>query len=74
VCLTPVKEIDMARMMADCRTLPSDINCTLTIAGEADEVVDAAVAHAVAKHGHQDTPEMREMIRDSLTAAEPSMA
>ncbi|MDX6213314.1 MAG: hypothetical protein QOF82_2401, partial [Frankiales bacterium] len=28
----------MARMMADCRTMPSDINCTLTIAGEADEV------------------------------------
>jgi predicted small metal-binding protein len=72
--LTSVKEIDMARMMADCRTMPSDINCTLTIAGEPDEVVDAAVAHAVDKHGHQDTPEMRDMVRSSLTAAEPSMA
>jgi predicted small metal-binding protein len=72
--LTEVKESTMARMMADCRSMPSDINCTLTIAGEPDEVVDAAVAHAVAKHGHEDTAEIREMVRSSLTQAEPSMA
>jgi hypothetical protein len=72
--LTSVKEIDMARMMADCRSMPSDINCSLTIAGEPDEVVDAAAAHAVAKHGHEDSPEMREMIRGSLMEVEPSLA
>jgi predicted small metal-binding protein len=64
----------MARVMTDCRTMPSDINCTLTIAGEEDEVIDAAVAHAVAKHGHQDSPELREMVRSDLKAVEPSMA
>jgi hypothetical protein len=37
-------------------------------------VLDAAVAHAVAKHGHEDTPELREMIRSGLQDAEPSLA
>jgi predicted small metal-binding protein len=64
----------MARKMIDCRKMPSDINCTLTIAGQEDEVLDAATAHAVAKHGHEDTPEFRETLRGALTDAEPAMA
>jgi predicted small metal-binding protein len=64
----------MARKMVDCRTMPSEINCTLTIAGEEEEVLDAAVAHAVEKHGHGNTPELREQIRSGLVDAEPSMA
>jgi predicted small metal-binding protein len=64
----------MARKMIDCRQVPSDNNCTLTIAGQEEEVLDAATAHAVAKHGHDDTPELREMLRGGLTDAEPAMA
>jgi predicted small metal-binding protein len=64
----------MARKMIDCRSIPSDINCTLTIAGEAEDVLDAATAHAVAKHGHEDTPELREQLRGALQDAEPAMA
>jgi uncharacterized protein DUF1059 len=64
----------MARMMIDCRQLPSDLNCTLTIAGEADDVLDAAVLHAVDKHGHANTPELREQLRGVLQDAEPAMA
>jgi predicted small metal-binding protein len=64
----------MARKMIDCRKMPSDNNCTLTIAGQEDEVLDAATAHAVSKHGHEDTPELREMLRGGLTDAEPAMA
>ena len=64
----------MARMMIDCRKIPSEINCTLTIAGTEEEVLDAAVAHAVARHGHDDTPELREEVRAGLEAAEPSLA
>jgi predicted small metal-binding protein len=64
----------MARKMIDCRTMPSEINCTLTIAGEEDEVLDAATAHAVAKHGHEDTPELREQLRGGLRDAEPALA
>ena len=64
----------MTRKMIDSRKVPSDINCTLTIAGTEDEVVDAAAAHAVAKHGHEDTPELREMLRAGLETAEPALA
>ena len=63
----------MARKMIDCRAVPNEIGCTLTIAGREDEVMEAAVAHAVAKHGHEDTPELREMVRGGLVDAEPQL-
>ena len=63
----------MARMMIDCRKVPSKTGCTLTIAGTEDEVLDAAAAHAVAKHGHQDSAELREMLRAGLETAEPAL-
>jgi len=46
--------------------MPSERGCTLAIAGEEDEVLDAATQHAVSSHGHEDTPELREMIRAGL--------
>ena len=60
----------MARMMADCRRWPSESNCSLTIVGEEDEVVRAAAEHAASVHGHEDTPEMREQLRQMLEPAE----
>lgn len=56
----------MSRKMVDCRDFPSEAKCTLTIAGEEDEVVRAAVLHAVDVHGHRDTAEFRTEIRNSL--------
>ena len=56
----------MARMMADCRRFESDNNCTLTIIGEEDEVITAAAEHATSVHGHQDSPEFREQLREML--------
>ena len=56
----------MTRKIADCRRYESDSNCSLTIIGEEDEVVEVAIAHAVAVHGHADTPELREGIRGLL--------
>ncbi|HEV7209599.1 MAG TPA: DUF1059 domain-containing protein, partial [Mycobacteriales bacterium] len=53
----------MARKMIDCREMPSERNCTLTIAGEEDEVLTVATRHAVNEHGHAETPELREQIR-----------
>ena len=64
----------MARYMIDCRKVPSENGCTLTIAGTEDEVLDAAAAHAVAAHGHEGTPELREMLRSAMEPAEPSLA
>ncbi|HEY2437504.1 MAG TPA: DUF1059 domain-containing protein [Solirubrobacteraceae bacterium] len=60
----------MSRMMADCRRFPSEINCSLTIIGEEDEVVQAAAEHAASSHGHEDTPEMREQLRQMLEPAD----
>ena len=56
----------MARKVADCREMPSESGCTLTIAGEEDEVVRAAAMHAADVHGHADGPELREQIRSML--------
>jgi hypothetical protein len=56
----------MARMVADCRDFPSESGCTLTIAGEEDEVVAAAAIHAATVHGHDDSPELREQLRATL--------
>jgi len=56
----------MGRKMVDCREMPSEKKCTLTISGEEDEVVRAAVLHGMDIHGHKDTPEFRNEIRKML--------
>ncbi|HEY3171576.1 MAG TPA: DUF1059 domain-containing protein [Thermoanaerobaculia bacterium] len=57
---------DSRRKVADCRRFPSEKDCSLTISGREDEVLEAATQHAVATHGHEDTPELREQIREIL--------
>ena len=54
------------RKIIDCRTFPSDKNCTLAISGTEEEVLDLAVLHAVTVHGHEQTAELREQIRSML--------
>ncbi|OLT11270.1 DUF1059 domain-containing protein [Actinomadura sp. CNU-125] len=54
------------RKVVDCRDMPSESGCTLTISGEEDEVVRAAAEHAASVHRHEDTPELREQIRNNL--------
>ena len=54
------------RKVVDCRLYPSEKNCSLTIAGTEEEVLAAAVRHAVEGHGHDNTPELREEIRTLL--------
>ncbi|MEU8894573.1 DUF1059 domain-containing protein [Nocardia sp. NPDC048505] len=56
----------MTRKVADCRRFPSESHCTLTISGEEDEVVRAATEHAVSVHQHQDSPELRQQLREML--------
>jgi hypothetical protein len=43
-----------------------DSDCSLTIIGEEDEVIATAAQHAVAAHGHQDTPELRTQLQAML--------
>ena len=54
------------RKSIDCRDYPSEKNCSLKISGTEQEVLDAAVQHAVSAHGHEETPELREQIRSML--------
>ncbi|MDX6219405.1 MAG: hypothetical protein QOD70_2624 [Frankiales bacterium] len=62
------------RKVADCRLMPSESQCTLTIAGEEAEVMRAATEHAISVHGHTDGPELREGIRSMLTDEVPAHA
>ncbi|MFB6691130.1 DUF1059 domain-containing protein [Streptomyces virginiae] len=62
------------RKVMDCRDYPSEMNCTLAISGEEEEVIAAAAQHAVAVHGHEDTPEFRTSLRDLLKDAAPQHA
>lgn len=59
---------DDQRKSIDCRDHPSERGCTLRLEGSEDEVLDAAVTHAITTHGHTDNPELREQIRLLLNA------
>jgi len=54
------------RKSIDCRNQPSEKNCTLKISGTEEEVLDAAVQHAVSAHGHQSSPELRDQLKSML--------
>jgi predicted small metal-binding protein len=56
----------MARKSIDCRNYPSDNDCSLKISGTEEEVLDAAVQHAVSAHGHRESAELRQEIRSML--------
>ena len=62
----------MDRMYIDCREIPSETNCTVAIAADSErELLEAAVQHAVAVHGHSDTPELREQIAGAIKHGTP---
>ncbi|MBZ9594786.1 DUF1059 domain-containing protein [Streptomyces yangpuensis] len=54
------------RKVMDCRDYPSEMNCTLAISGEEEEVIAAAAQHAATVHGHEDTPEFRASLRGMI--------
>ncbi len=61
------------RHFVDCREFPSDMNCTVAISADTEEeVLDAAVQHAVAVHGHEDTAELRDMVRTTMHEGTPA--
>ena len=62
----------MPRQYVDCREVPSENNCSITIAADTrDEVLDAAVQHAVTVHGHQESAELREMVAAGIHEGSP---
>ena len=65
----------MPRQYIDCREFPSDMNCTVAIsADDPKELIEAAVQHAVAVHGHTDSKELREQLSTLLKTGTPPLA
>jgi hypothetical protein len=63
----------MGRKYIDCREYPSESRCTIAIfADTEDELIEAAVQHAVKMHGHEDTPAFRQELRQIVKEAEPA--
>jgi predicted small metal-binding protein len=63
------------RKFVDCREVPSESNCTIAISADSEsELLEAAVQHAVAVHKHEDTPELRKMIRSAMKEGTPPVA
>ena len=59
----------MTRKYIDCREYPSEMNCTLALSADSeDELLEAAVQHAVAVHGPEDSPGLRQQLRQLFKA------
>ena len=54
------------RKSIDCRDYPSEKGCTLRIEGTEEEVIEAAVNHAITSHGHTENPQLRAQIRNLI--------
>ena len=57
----------------DCGKYPSERNCKLKLSapeGQVEDLLDAAVEHAVMHHGHERSPELREAIRGGIEYSE----
>jgi predicted small metal-binding protein len=64
----------MSRKFIDCREMPSEMSCTVAISADTEnELLEAAVQHAVAVHKHQDTPELRRMISGAMKEGNPPL-
>lgn len=62
----------MTRRYIDCRNFPSEMNCSVAISADSEkELMEAAVQHAVAVHGHKDSPELRDQVKKSMQEGNP---
>ena len=64
----------MGRKFIDCRDYPSEMNCSIAISADNEkEPIEAAMQHAVAVHGHQDTAEFRNNLRQAIKDGMPPL-
>lgn len=62
----------MPRKYIDCRAYPSEMKCTVALSADSEqELLEAAVQHAVAVHQHRDTPELRKQLKSMLKDGAP---
>lgn len=72
ICLIRHEEAIMARVHIDCREFPSEMKCTLAVVADSEEeLLEAAVQHAVAVHQHEDSPEFRTELRKCFRQGNP---
>lgn len=60
-------------VVANCARFPSEKDCQLVImapVSQRADLVEAAAAHAVASHGHEDTPGLRHELDGFLETVE----
>lgn len=54
----------MSRKYIDCREYPSEMQCMVAFSADSDqELLEAAVQHAVTIRKYQDTPEFRSQLK-----------
>ena len=73
MALSDIKVASGSWLVANCADFPSEQNCQLGImgpSGQKDDLVSAAVAHAIAEHGHVDSAELRDGISGFLRTVE----
>ena len=64
----------MGRKYIDCRECPSDINCTVALCADSEnELLEAAVAHAMLAHMHSDSPDLREQLKSMFHDGTPPL-
>ena len=57
----------MSRKYLDCREMPSESKCTVAISADSEgELMEVAVQHAVKVHGHRDTSEFRQLLKQAI--------
>ena len=62
----------MTRKYIDCREFPSETNCTVALSADSeDELLNAAVQHAVSVHKHDDSPELRQQLKSLFHEGTP---
>ncbi len=62
----------MTRKFIDCREFPSESKCSVTIVADNEkELLDVAVQHGVAVHGHEDTPTFRAQLKEAIREGRP---
>ena len=64
----------MSRQYIDCREFPSTMNCSIALAADNEqELLEAAVQHAVAVHGHEDSPDLRQQLTSLFKQGTPPL-
>jgi len=62
----------MGRKFIDCREFPSDNACSIAISADSEqELLEAAVQHAVSVHKHEDSPEFRQQLKSLFKEGTP---